>query len=50
MTGPNKVHQHVQLKLAVILTYWAVISRPSFASQNLATKVLGREFALHKPP
>ncbi len=37
-------------KLAVILTYWVVISRPSFASQNRAAKVLGREFALHKPP
>jgi hypothetical protein len=33
---PNKVHQRVQRKLAVILTYWVIVSQPSLASQNCA--------------
>ena len=38
MPCPNKVYQSVQLELAVILTQVVIVSRPSLASQNCATK------------
>ena len=37
----------MQRELAVILTCWVVIGRPSLASQNRAIKVLAREFVIH---
>jgi hypothetical protein len=40
----------VQRELAVILTCWVVVGRPSLASQNRAIKVLVHEFVIHTPP
>jgi hypothetical protein len=45
MPRPNKVDQHVQLELAVILTKVVNVSQPSLASQNHVTSYLSTHLA-----